>query len=429
MRPNKIKVVWICHFSDKKTRDCIKFDKFYYKTIIKKILLKPIRGWQDYAVWNSNAITEFEKFDDIDLTIIFPHAGIKGDIQEFSLNGINYICFRSEDDYLGSFIINRITKSIRNNYPKNRKLIIELISRIKPDIVHVIGAENPYYSMAALDIPDNIPSIVSLQTLISDPNFKRNYPIREEHYNNLSSIESNIIKSCDYIATPVQLFQEIIKDKIKPNAIFLNISLAVGQDIDTSYMEKKYDFVYFAANINKAGDFAIEAFALAHHNMPEITLNVSGSFSADFKAKLDKRITELGISDSVIFTGSQPTHDDVLRQIKKSRFAILPLKIDLVSGTIREAMACGLPVITTITPATPDLNRDRESVLLSEKGDFQAMANNMIRLLKDEKLACRLKENGIRTVHESYSNERNMEEWRKTYYDIIDIKYEYRHLC
>lgn len=422
MRLKKIKVVWICHFSDKIIRRHIKFDKFYYKTIIKRILFRKISGWLDYAVWNSNAIKEFEKFDDIDLTIIFPHAGIKGKTQEFSLNGINFICFRSEDDNLGSFIKSRMTKSIRNNYPKNRELIIELISKIKPDIVHVIGAENPYYSMAALDIPQNIPSIVSLQTLISDPDFKRNYPIGEEQYKILSFIESRIIKRSDYIATRVQLFQEIIKNSIKPKAKFLNISLAVGQDVDKSYLEKKYDFVYFAANVSKAGDYAIEAFALARYQMPGITLNMSGFCSPEFKATLDKRINELGISDCVFITGPQSTHDDVLRQIKKSRFAILPLKIDLVSSTIREAMACGLPVVTTITPATPHLNRDRESILISEKGDFQAMANNMIRLLKDEELACRLRENGIKTVQERYSNERNMEEWRKSYYDIVGIK-------
>jgi len=422
MRPKKIKVVWICHFSDKRIRECIEFDKFYYKTIIKKILLKPIRGWQDYAAWNSNAIKEFEKYDDIDLTIIFPHVGIKGKNQEFSLNGINYICFRSEDDYLGSFIKSRISKSIRKNYPKNRKLISELISKIKPDIVHVIGAENPYYSMAALDIPDNIPSIVSLQTLVSDPDFKKNYPIGEEEYKIRSFIESKIIKRCDYIATPVQLFQTIIKTNIKPDANFLNISLALGQDIDTSYDKKIYDFVYFAANINKAGDYAIEAFALAYRQVPGTTLNMSGSYSADFKTKLDERINELGISDCVFFTGSQPTHDDVLRQIKKSRFALLPLKIDLVSGTIREAMACGLPVVSTVTPGTPGLNRERESILISKKGDFQAMANNMVRLLKDEELARKLRENGIKTVQERYSNERNMEEWRKSYYDILRIK-------
>ena len=101
------------------------------------------------------------------------------------------------------------------------------------------------------------------------------------------------------------------------------------------------------------------------------------------------------ITKNVIFCGPLPTHDDVIKQIRKSRFAILPLKIDLISGTIREAMANGLPVVTTITPATPKLNETRESVLLSEKGDFKAMAENMLWLINDNEVAIKLKKNSF----------------------------------
>ena len=41
-----------------------------------------------------------------------------------------------------------------------------------------------------------------------------------------------------------------------------------------------------------------------------------------------------GIKDAVTFEGMLPTHDDVIAQIRKSRFALLPLRIDLTSGTI-----------------------------------------------------------------------------------------------
>ena len=84
-----------------------------------------------------------------------------------------------------------------------------------------------------------------------------------------------------------------------------------------------------------------------------------------------------------------------------------------------EAMACGLPVVTTITPATPKLNEERESVLLSEKGDYQTMADNMIRLVENETFASLIRNNAIKTVQEKYSNESFMLKWRKAYYQII----------
>ena len=196
--------------------------------------------------------------------------------------------------------------------------------------------------------------------------------------------------------------------------------LALGVDINVEPSKKEYDFVYFANNINKAADDAIEAFALAYNVKSSLTLNISGSYDDSFRLNLEKRIKELGMEKNVFITGSKQTHDEVIEQIKKSRFAVLPLKVDLISSTVREAMACGLPIVTTITPSTPELNKRRESVLLSEKGDFQAMADNMIRLVEDDTYAAQIRENALQTVREKYINVAFMQMWRKAYYEIIE---------
>lgn len=420
MKNKKIKVVWICHFSDEEVRSQIRFSPLYYKRFLYLFKREHRYKWQDFAVWNSNAIREFEKYDDIDLTVIFPHFGIKGKKQSFCVNGINYICFRSEDDYFFHYLRNKLLRKFEKEYVQNRKLISSEIAKINPDIVHIIGAENPYYSIAALDIPDNIPSIVSTQTLMSLPNFLKNYPISKSSYEYRSKLEQQILKQCNYVATVAERSQKFIRENINPNAIFLQMPLALGVDIDVSCEEKEFDFVYFAANISKACDYAIEAFALARKKHLGLTLNVSGSYQADYKARLEARLQELGILEQVHFTGPKASHDDVLAQIKKSRFALLPLKVDLISGTIREAMACGLPVVSTITPATPTLNEERESVLLSEKGDYQAMADNMIRLVEDDSFALQIRNNAIETIREKYSNESFMLIWRKTYHEIVE---------
>ncbi len=419
MTDKRIKVVWVCHFSDEKTRSYIQFSWLYYQWIINIIKKREIKYVSDMSVWITNAIQEFEKYEDIALTIIFPHKGISGGHQQFNINGINYICFKSEDDYLPSRIINKIRGGEDKDYKRNRQLIKAFIDEIKPDIVHVIGAENPYYSYSALDVPKYIPCIVSLQTLMSDPEFIKNYPINKKEYDYRSSLEKRIINNCNYIASSVCHFKDLVHKLINPSAVFLKMTLAVGQNIDTKFDKKEFDFVYFAADLNKAGDYAIEAFALVQKVRPDVTLNMSGSFSARLKKSYDSRIKELGIERNVFFTGSQPTHDAVLKQIKKSRFAVLPLKIDLISGTIREAMACGLPVVTTITPATPTLNEKRECVLLSEKGDYEAMAKNMLCLLEHEEKAESFARNSLLTIREMYSNELFMNKWHNGYYEVL----------
>ncbi len=419
MSDNRLKVAWICHFSDEKTRACLKFCKFDFKTVIKRIIGKPVGKWVDYAVWNTNGIKEFEKYKDIELTVIFPHKGIEGKSQRFTLNGVSYICFRSENDNFISLIKNRIFGITNCRYLRNRRFVENIIKEIDPDIVHVIGAENPYYSITALNIPKGIPSIVSLQTLMSDPDFCSNYPITKKDYEYRSGIEAEVIKKCDYIGTTISKYRDIIKRDIKPDAHFLDTCLAVGVDIDDTIVKKQYDFVYFAGNINKAADHAIEAFAIAQRKVPSLSINISGYCSEDYKKVLDNRIKELGIENNVFFTGAKESHEEVLSQIKKSKYAILPLKIDLVSGTIREAMACGLPVVTTRTPETPVLNEKRESVLLSEIGDYQGMAANMIRLVDDDHYAEQIRNNGFETVRERYCNNIFMNDLRKAYFMVL----------
>ena len=77
-----------------------------------------------------------------------------------------------------------------------------------------------------------------------------------------------------------------------------------------------------------------------------------------------------------------------------------------MSSTIREAMACDLPVITTITKdGTTLINEKRETVLLSEIGDNKALAQNMLRVMGDKELADKMIENGRLLLKENFDNE------------------------
>lgn len=415
---DKIKVVWICHLSNPMIRQNLKFCKWTPVAICKRLLGRS--GYYDFAAWNTNGIKEFEKFSDVELHIVAPHYGICG-VQEFEKSGVYYHFFHTEDDSLFSYFERIVLHKVRTSYEKNTKTILSLIDNIKPDLVHLIGAENPYYSESALSIPKDIPLITTLQTLMIDPQFKKNYPLPEDSYEYRSCVEKAVIKRSDYIGSKVEHFRAIIEKEIG-EVNFLDINLAVGEDVHIEDCEKKYDFVYFAANISKAIDYALEAFAIAKRRHNDITLHVIGGYDSGLMKDIKRQMKRLGLGDGIDFTGKLPTYDDVIAEIKKARFALLPLKIDLISGTIRESMANGLPVVTTITPATPKLNYKRNCVLLSEKGDFEAMANNICRLLEEPDLVEELRKNSVVTLSEKYDNKSAMEAWRQSYYRIVDNK-------
>lgn len=415
---SKLKVVMLCHFSNPLIREHLKCGCGFFERLIRSILRKPIKEY-DFAQWNTNAIKEFEKFtNNIELHVISPGYKMRNKESIFVENGIHYYFFKDEESFY-TRILNKFLKLSSKSYKKNRTYISKKIDELQPDIVHLIGAENPNYSLAALDIPHNIPTLIQLQTLMIHPEFKDNYPISIDEYNYRSDIERKILNKADYIGSVSVKFVPYLKDNIKLKHPVISTNLALTEPVNINSDKKEFDFVYYALNINKSVDYAIEAFAIVYKEKPTTTLDIVGGYSDDYKQQLDNRIHELGIQRNVFFEGKLATHDDVIRQIKKSRFAVLPLKIDSISGTVRESMANGLPVITTITPATPKLNVKRESVLLSPIGDHQAMAENMLKLLSDENYAEMIRENAGVTASERMNNEQVISKWIDAYYACI----------
>lgn len=418
MEEKKIKVVWLCYFSNPFVHKKLDLQHNPLIGLVKRLTHKPVSTEvPEFANWITNGIHEFENIDEVELHIVSPYPYLKRKTQEFEANGVYYHFFRSEDQSFIPFVYKQLFCPTVYPYKGNSRTISKIIRSINPEIVHLFGTENPIYSNGMLQLPDKIVTIAQLQTLLSDPDFKNNYPISGKDYENRVGIEKRIIRKADYVATPALKYRQIIHNEVYPQAIILNMGLMLKDPIVTETDVKLFDFVYFAANINKAADLAIEAFALAHQQKPEITLDIIGGFEAGYKQYLDDLIKKYGVTDAITFEGKLPTHEDVLKQIRKAKFALLPLKIDLTSGTIREAMSNGIPVITTDTGelGTQKLNLLRQNVLISSIGDHQALANNMLILHEDVELAEKLRQNGFLTSSERCSNKMMARKYVESY--------------
>lgn len=442
MDNNKIKVVWVCHLMNpeigKHLPRSLSFgrkiklsfvnlllcfipkSKYGLKSGVTKLsdkLSKPVPT--EFAIWNTNGINELKKRPEIELHVVAPLYWISRKGLCYEEDGVFYHFYKNQYGSLFFLIWSVLFSSISGksyDMSANRKRIAKYVEQIGPDIIHLIGAEISQYALSIFDYGDNYPVLVQLQTLLSDSEAQA----KEASYKKSAINESAVLKKAKYIGTNIKRYRDIIITQINPDAIFLNTPLAVGENICRNQRQTKYDFVYYSYNINKAGDLAIEAFGLAHRKNPKLTLLVIGGYDEVFKKKLDERIAYYGIQDSVMFEGLLPTHEEVLEHSKKARFALLPVLIDITPSTIREAFSNGLPVITTITAGTPDLNKNGQCVLLSEVGDHQAMADNIIKLAEDENLAELLTENGFNYMEARVSNKQVADTWVEAYKAIID---------
>lgn len=99
---------------------------------------------------------------------------------------------------------------------------------------------------------------------------------------------------------------------------------------------------------------------------------------------------ELGIRDKIIFMGKS---DDIEKILCFSDLFLLPSEKESFGLAALEAMAHKVPVISTNAGGLPEVNIHGESGYLSEVGNIEDMANNALKIFKDEDTHLRFKTN------------------------------------
>ena len=138
---------------------------------------------------------------------------------------------------------------------------------------------------------------------------------------------------------------------------------------------------------------AIESTAIVKEKYPNVKVNLVGGGSEEVKADLAAMAERLGVKENIFFTPFFEKRDDLLLHIQKSRFALLPCKMDNTSGTMSQAMQLGLPLVVYKTTGTPAFNREKQCALIAEHSNVQDLATQMLKLMDNPELAETLRVN------------------------------------
>lgn len=111
-------------------------------------------------------------------------------------------------------------------------------------------------------------------------------------------------------------------------------------------------------------------------------------------ATLQRLVRDLRLEDSVRLMGAIPSHDAVARAYAEADLFCLPSVQEGFGIAFLEAMASGLPVVSTTATAIPETVPHGEAGLLVPPGDGRALAGALIELLGDERLRRRLGDGG-----------------------------------
>jgi glycosyltransferase involved in cell wall biosynthesis len=151
---------------------------------------------------------------------------------------------------------------------------------------------------------------------------------------------------------------------------------------------------------HKGHRYLIEATRLIKKETPRIKLIVVGSGSLEME--LTRQVQDLGVEDLVFFLGFR---DDVPRILASLDLFVLSSHLEGLGSSIMDAMAARLPVVATRAGGIPEVVIHRETGLLVPARSPAALAEAVLKLYHDRKLAAALGERGFRLVHEKFSAE------------------------
>lgn len=417
----KMKIVLICYFSNESLRNKIPLDNRKLYRLTRRIMHLPVKdvNYGDYGPWCTALIHALEKYGDVDLHVITAHSGLMCRRKVFKLGNTVYHVFRADYSTLLKHLIPS-SKWWKKLNPLNGQ-IREEISEIQPDIINLIGAENSFISSSILGLQRRYPIMVTCQTIYNNPD-----RIKYDRIDNKSAyVERLIFRQMRYLGIANDLIFRL-SGELSPGRIPLKIKFPTSELPEIERVDnKEYDFVNFALTMTAKKGFTdcLEALAIVKKSFPDIKLNLTGGYNTEQKAELDQIIISNGLENNVVFTSFIPEMKDLFQHIQKSRFALLPCKLDYISGTLYQAMYYGLPAIAYETEGTPTLNENRECVLLARNSDVKDLANKMLEILNDNQKANLLR-NNARCFAEKYMDNSSIAKDLINTYKAVIVNYQ-----
>lgn len=132
----------------------------------------------------------------------------------------------------------------------------------------------------------------------------------------------------------------------------------------------------------------------------DVELIVSG-IGPDFEAT-EQLALQLGIDTCTYFPG-EASYAEAPARYHSGDLFLSPTYAEGFSNTILEAMACGLPIVSTTTVGVVDCIRSGENGLLTEPGDIEALTEATERLLTDQEFRRGLCQTAYREVQQTYA--------------------------
>lgn len=281
--------------------------------------------------------------------------------------------------------------------------LVDMVKLFKIDVLHVHYAIPHAYAgyMAKQMLKEqgiHLPMITTLHgtdiTLVGNhPNYKSAVSFSINNSDYVTSVSESLKQSTH------QLFGTKKEIHVIPNFIEVKDLGCDDTPCQRSAMANTDEFIItHISNFRKVKriDDVISIFNGIQKRVPAKLMMVGDGPEREVAERM---AIELGIYDKIIFFGNSNEIDYILSH---SDLFLLPSETESFGLAALEAMALGVPVISSNTGGLPEVNEPGVSGYLSNVRDVEDMVSNALKILKDQDTLCTFKK-GAREVARKFS--------------------------
>jgi glycosyltransferase involved in cell wall biosynthesis len=169
-------------------------------------------------------------------------------------------------------------------------------------------------------------------------------------------------------------------------------------------LDKEHILIGALGNIRpaKGYEYLLHAARLVHDAHPRCRFLIAGQGSGSLFEKLLEVRKELDLEGLLFFTGFR---SDTAMLLNNLDIFVLPSVSEGFSISTLEAMACAVPVVATRSGGPEEILQDGVNGLMVQPANAQALAAAVSRLVGDDGLCRKLKNNALSTLDIKFSQE------------------------
>ncbi|MFY0543094.1 N-acetyl-alpha-D-glucosaminyl L-malate synthase BshA [Brevibacillus sp. H7] len=157
----------------------------------------------------------------------------------------------------------------------------------------------------------------------------------------------------------------------------------------------------------------VEVFRLVRRQIPAKLMLIG---EGPDLCEIRKMILAYGLDQEVYFLGKQ---EDVAEVISMADVMLLPSEKESFGLVALEAMACGVPVVTTVAGGLPEVVLDGVCGYLCQIGDVETMAKRTLSLLQDKALYDQFSKNSIERSSNTFCHDKIASQYENLYKKLL----------